>query len=64
MAGKERGVIPARRPGAMVYALAFAPDGQALAAACGEEARHWDLGTTGRRPAGEGRSAGASWPSG
>ena len=48
MAGKERGVIPARRPGAMVYALASAPDGQALAAACGEEARHWDLVHGGR----------------
>jgi WD40 repeat protein len=53
--GKERGVIPARRPGAMVYALAFAPDGQALAAACGEEVRQWDIGTTGRQPAGGGR---------
>ena len=41
-------MIPARRPGAMVYALASAPDGQALAAACGEEARHWDLVHGGR----------------
>jgi WD40 repeat protein len=43
VAGKERGVIPPRRPGAMVYALAFAPDGKSLAAACGEEVRQWDI---------------------
>jgi WD40 repeat protein len=42
--GKEGGVIPPRRPGTMVYALAFTPDGKGLAAACGAEVRQWDIG--------------------
>jgi WD40 repeat protein len=41
--GEERGVLAPRRPGAMVYALAFARDGKTLAAACGDEVRQWDL---------------------
>jgi WD40 repeat protein len=41
--GEERGVLAPRRPGAMVYALAFTRDGKSLAAACGDEVRQWDI---------------------
>ncbi len=41
--GDQRGVLAPRRPGAMVYALAFTRDGKVLAAACGDEVRQWDV---------------------
>ncbi|HEY7312394.1 MAG TPA: WD40 repeat domain-containing protein [Gemmataceae bacterium] len=41
--GAIRATMTPRRPDAMVFALAFAPDGKTLAAACGAEVRQWDV---------------------
>jgi len=41
--GASRATMAPRRRDAMVFALAFAPDGKTLAAACGAEVRQWDV---------------------